>query len=657
MLRFFFSHRLAWLLPIFSLLAGATSAVFLAAFNAQPRSVPSTAQLPEDRASELLFSEVKQLWKSAAIATPLLLANGRPQLAPLPEVEEVWECEVAVIGGSLGGIAAASHAMKTGAQTCVIELSPWMGGQISSQGVSAVDESVNMIQRQNFAPSWMAFKQLLLQQPVKLPNWTGQSAPKSVASINSCWVGRLCFPPTVGAQAAEQQLKLSAKSSPNSRWSTSTAFKGAEFDSTGKTITAIYGVRRFPRDPNYRPQGRLSVELHSWYSWEADDTFKKAPIRLQAPRGKRMIVIDATDTGELVGWARLPYRLGSEARATMGEVHGADFDNPECTQAFTFPFVMAIRNDGGKSLEALTHTQPFYAREEHHRVYTLNGTPMFTGRSFFNYRRIVSMTPGDPFSHSPSPGDMTLVNWTQGNDWNWMNPPLILTREKLTQTGQYQDWMGGLSVRALRHAENHALMFAQWLLETQRSPNFPLAYLSGSDSPMNTASGLSMVPYIREGRRILGRAAYGQPEFMLRESDLREDMEGRDLRPTTVAVTHYDIDIHGCRYRNWEPTGEAQKASVKEYYIRPIRVPLESLIPQEIDNLLIGGKAIAATHIANAATRIHHGEWSIGAAAGATAGWLLKPEQADLVPAAIVAQGHMPQLQHYLRGQGLKTEW
>ena len=56
-----------------------------------------------------------------------------------------------VVGGSLGGVAAASHAMQSGAKTCLIEVSPWLGGQISSQGVSAVDESLTMRAKQNFS--------------------------------------------------------------------------------------------------------------------------------------------------------------------------------------------------------------------------------------------------------------------------------------------------------------------------------------------------------------------------------------------------------------------------------------------------------------------------------------------------------------------------
>ncbi len=214
-----------------------------------------------------------------------------------------------------------------------------------------------------------------------------------------------------------------------------------------------------------------------------------------------------------------------------------------------------------------------------------------------------------------------------------------------------------MAITALRSGQEHALLFAQWLIETQARSQFPLMLLSGSDSPMGTESGLSMVPYIREGRRILGRKAYGQREFMLREADLRSDLSGgRDFSRSAIAITHYAIDIHGCRERNWLPSGEATAASVKEYLVRPTQIPLESLIPQGVENLLMGGKAIAVSHIANAVTRTHYSEWSIGAAAGATAGWL-SSYHAALTPAEIVPKRLMPALQQHLIGQGLRLDW
>lgn len=592
--------------------------------------------------------------KTHSLVTP----TGWPQPTPLPAAKEVWECSVIVVGGSLGGVAAASHAMQSGAKTCLIEVSPWLGGQISSQGVSAVDESLTMRSLENYSQSWSHFKQLIKQQSVELPAWSKVSSPRQVKNINSCWVGKLCFPPNIGAIASEKLLQSSSQQAPGSRWGTSIAFKGAEFDSTGKQITAIYAVRRIPHAPNYVPKGRLSQELTSWYSWYSDEVFEKVPLRLVAPANKRLIVIDATDTGELVGWAGIPHRLGSESRATTGERHAAPKDNPECTQAFTFPFVLAIHNDRGSSLAQLASIQSGISKAEHQQDYSLEGFPVFTGRSFFNYRRLISLTRNNPLLGTPAPGDMTLVNWNRGNDWNWMNPPLILTEELLTTSGQHQNWMGGLSLEALKEAENHALLFSQWLMETQTRPRFPLAHLSGSDSPMGTVSGLSMVPYIREGRRILGRSAYGQTQFMMREADVRLDMSGgRNFKATAVALTHYDIDLHGCRYRNWEPSQEATSAPKSEFQIRPTLIPLQSLIPQQIDNLVIGGKSIAVTHIVNAITRIHYSEWSVGAAAGTTAGWLLAQEQPDLTAPQIVEKQLMPKLQQALKKQGLRLSW
>ncbi|NJP08472.1 MAG: FAD-dependent oxidoreductase [Leptolyngbyaceae cyanobacterium RU_5_1] len=577
----------------------------------------------------------------------------RPTLSPRPAAPETWTCEVVVIGGSLGGIAAASHAMQSGAVTCLIELTPWLGGQISSQGVSALDESQEMRSQDTISQSWTDFKQLIAEQPVKLPDWIRVATEKRVEEINSCWVGLLCFPPPAGDTAAQQLLKSASIKAPGSRWQTSTAFKGAEFDSSGRQITAVYAVRRTPRQPNYAPKGRFSAELSSWYSWSSNDEFEKIPLRLQPPAGKRLMVIDASDSTELVGWAGVPHRLGSESLATTGERNASRQDNADCIQAFTYPFVLAIRDDQGASLKTLEQLESDYSKEEHRSDYDLQGYPMFSGRSFFNYRRIVSLAPDDPYQSTPIPGDMTIVNWNRGNDWKFMDPPLLLTDDQLDTSGQRQNWLGGMSVIALRHAENHALLFAHWLLENH-AKELPLAYLSGADAPLGTASGLSMVPYLREGRRIVGRKAYDQREFAVRESDLRLDMAGgRDFSPTAIARIHYSIDIHGCRYRNWEDDGEAASASVGESSVRPTLIPLEALIPQGVDNLLIGGKGIAVTHIANGMTRIHQSEWSIGAVAGATAGWLATQSRAKLSPAEIVPKRLLPQLRQHLSAQGL----
>jgi FAD dependent oxidoreductase len=646
-----------WLgLAAFAFVVEPTTNVVLApTHSTASRAAPDLSAAKSDR--PLVEPVVKPVVKRGLKPSPKLFdPNGFPLFdPPPPKLAEIWECEVAIIGGSLGGVAAAYHSMQSGAKTCLIELTPMLGGQISSQGVSAIDESLRMRYDQIFSASWAHFKNVIAAQPALPPQMTKLSPEALVADTNSCWVGHLCFLPTAGNSAAFAMLKEAVVLAPGSRWQTEVAFKGAEFNLTGNMITTIHAVKRKAKAANYLPQGRLSREIESWYRWESDQVFEKQAIRLQAPAGKRMIVIDATDTAELIGWADLPHRIGSEGFATTGEKH-AVANNNECTQAFTYPFILQIANDKNKSLGKLRQVKPGLSRLEHRQQYNLGRYPMFLGNSLFNYRRVFSLLRDDPFLATPAPGDMTAINWNRGNDWGIMNPSLIMSYEKINRSGQRHNWLGGLNIQALKDGENHSLLFSEWLLEKYSTPALPLAHLSGAGTPMTTASGLSLYPYIREGRRILGRAAYGQSEFFVREQDVRSDMSGRDFRPTMIGVTHYAIDMHGCRYRNWEPSKSPSSAPVSEEQVRPILLPLESLIPQKIDNLLIGSKGIAVSHIVNASTRVHVGEWAVGAASGAIAGWITKQSDQTLTPHRILTKGLVEDLQRNLVDQGVKFD-
>jgi len=312
-----------------------------------------------------------------------------------------------------------------------------------------------------------------------------------------------------------------------------------------------------------------------------------------------------------------------------------------------------LADDKGKSIGKLKQVKTGYSKAEHRRYYDLGRFPMFTGNSLFNYRRIFSALRDDPFTATPMPGDMTTINWNNGNDWGIMNPALIMTYEQINTSGQRHNWLGGLNVKALKDGENHALLFSEWLIEKYATKKMPLIHLSGAGTPLPTESGLSIYPSIREGRRILGRAGYGQQQFLLTETDIRLDMEGRDFSPTQIGITHYAIDMHGCRYRNWQPSKSASSAPVAEDQVRPIVIPLESLIPQKIDNLLIGSKGIAVSSIVNAATRVHIGEWAVGSASGAIAGWI-RTKYPDLTPQDILTKGKTKELQDYLKEQGVE---
>jgi len=72
-------------------------------------------------------------------------ATGDPGVAvvecgtPGPRVEET-RCDVLVVGGGTGGIAAALAAARAGRQVCLLEETDWIGGQLTAQGVYALDE-------------------------------------------------------------------------------------------------------------------------------------------------------------------------------------------------------------------------------------------------------------------------------------------------------------------------------------------------------------------------------------------------------------------------------------------------------------------------------------------------------------------------------------
>src|SRR5687767_4401174 len=50
------------------------------------------------------------------------------------------ECDLLVAGGSMGGCAAALAACRAGRTVVLTEETDWLGGQMTSQGVSALDE-------------------------------------------------------------------------------------------------------------------------------------------------------------------------------------------------------------------------------------------------------------------------------------------------------------------------------------------------------------------------------------------------------------------------------------------------------------------------------------------------------------------------------------
>ena len=148
---------------------------------------------------------------------------------------------------------------------------------------------------------------------------------------------------------------------------------------------------------------------------------------------------------------------------------------------------------------------------------------------------------------------------------------------------------------------------------------------------------------MRESRRI-------QAEFTLLEQHIgveaRSGLERAETFPDSVGIGYYRIDLHpSAAGRNY--------IDISTY---PFQIPLGTLIPVRVENLLPACKNLGVTHITNGATRMHPVEWTIGEAAGALAAYCLDKQ---LVPRQVRnTPEHLEDFQRVLRQVlGFELSW
>ncbi|GLX66114.1 FAD-dependent oxidoreductase [Paenibacillus glycanilyticus] len=88
-----------------------------------------------------------------------------------------------------------------------------------------------------------------------------------------------------------------------------------------------------------------------------------------------------------------------------------------------------------------------------------------------------------------------------------------------------------------------------------------------------------------------------------------QDLTSGARFPDVVAQTNYEIDIH---------SPDAQKTT-DERRIDGYDIPYRCMVPEAIDNLLIAGRSISATHVAMSSMRVQATCYALGQAAGIAA--------------------------------------
>jgi hypothetical protein len=115
--------------------------------------------------------------------------------------------------------------------------------------------------------------------------------------------------------------------------------------------------------------------------------------------------------------------------------------------------------------------------------------------------------------------------------------------------------------------------------------------------------------------------------------------------PDTVGIGCYRLDLH-------PSTGGDNYIDISSL---PFQIPMGSLIPKRVENLLAGCKNLGVTHITNGCYRLHPVEWNIGEAAGAIAAHAIQTKEA---PRSIRnSESKRADLQRSLRQQGFELSW
>src|SRR5882672_4413789 len=124
-------------------------------------------------------------------------ASGDASLAVLPVESSASAraepCEVLIAGGGAGGVAAALAAARNGRRVALLEETDWLGGQMTSQGVSALDEHEH-IESFGGTRSYYELRNAIRQHYGAL-------------NPGNCWVTRLAFEPRVAEGVIERMLQ------------------------------------------------------------------------------------------------------------------------------------------------------------------------------------------------------------------------------------------------------------------------------------------------------------------------------------------------------------------------------------------------------------------------------------------------------------------
>lgn len=523
---------------------------------------------------------------------------------------KTFEADLVIIGGGVGGCAAALTALENGLRVLMTEEYEWIGGQFTSQAVPPDEHG--WIESFGCTARYRKLREQIRDFYRSYYPLTAEARSNPRLNPGNGWVSPLCHEPRVSLAVLEAQL--------------------APYVSAQRLRIFRNCV---PQEVEHKGADHIaSVTI-------ADRTGRM--YRLTAP-----YFLDATENGDLLPLAEVEHVSGSESREMTGEPSAPVEAKPRNVQAFSVCFVVDLQEGKNNTIdepEEYTRWRNYVPRltppwpGELLSWSGLNPRTMERMRYNFNphrekpglfsglwaFRRIVDR---NQFADGFFPSDVCLVNW-----------PMIDYMEG--------DLLQGTADERARHvkaAKQLSLSMLYWLQTEAPRPDggtgWPGLRLRGDLT--GTADGLAMAPYIREARRIRALRTITESDV---SSQYRPHEKLAERYDDSIGIGYYRIDLH-------PSTGGDNYVDVPSL---PFRIPLGALIPRRVKNLLASAKNIGTTHITNGCYRLHPVEWNVGESAALVIAWCTQkgvtPHTLYSSPAQIAA------FQAFIKAQGVEIEW
>ncbi len=517
--------------------------------------------------------------------------------------------DVLVVGGGLGGVAAALAALRLGPRVALTEATDWLGGQLTSQAVPPDEHG--WIESTGCTASYRRLRQNI--RAYYRRNYPLLPEVRADEQLNPGMgvVSRLCHEPKVAVAAIEEMLAP------------------------------------------YRAGRQLEVLLrHRPIEVESDGDLVRVVVLLDEESGERVVVgalyiLDATELGELLPMARVEHVVGAESQDQTGEPHAVEGEpNALDQQAISWCFALDYLPGEDHTIEKPEEYQfwrgyqtdfwpglqlgwedadPITLQTRTRMIFD-GPTDRERGDDLWHFRRIFYR------KHYPDglyPSDITLVNWPQIDYWLG---PLVGVSEEQKQAN-------------LRGAKQLSLSFLYWMQAEAPRLDGGQGYpgLRLREDVVGTRAGLAKHPYVRESRRI-------KAEFTVLEQhvgvEARGNLKGAEVFHDSVGVGCYRIDLH-------PSTAPRSYVDIGSW---PFQIPLGALIPRRVENLLPACKNLGVTHVTNGCYRLHPVEWNIGEASGALAAYCL---ETHLTPRGVYnTPEHLRAFQRLLVDTlGFELEW